>query len=299
MSGHDTNHSEMTLVLGGTGKTGRRVVSRLSALERPVRVGSRTGSPPFDWENRSTWKPALQNVGAAYVNYYPDVAIPGAADEVAAFIDLALQRGVRRLVLLSGRGEEEAQRTEQILQRSSADWTIVRASWFAQNFSESFLVSAVQAGEVALPAGDVPEPFVDVDDIADVSVKALTETGHTGQIYEVTGPRMLTFAEAVREIARATGREIRYTQVSLEEFRSAIAAQGLPGNFVWLLDYLFRTVLDGRNASVTDGVYRALGRQPREFADFARITAATGVWNASSATADVDFVAAGSTIGGT
>jgi len=297
MSGHDKNYSEMTLVLGGTGKTGRRVVTRLAALGRPVRVGSRTGTPPFDWEDRTTWEAALQNVGAAYVNYYPDVAIPGAADEVGEFVDLALQRGVRRLILLSGRGEEEAQHTEQILQRSGADWTIVRASWFAQNFSESFLASAVQAGEVALPAGDVPEPFVDVDDIADVSVKALTEAGHTGQIYEVTGPRMLTFAEAVREIARATGREIRYTQITPEEFKSAVAEQGLRANVVWLLDYLFRTVLDGRNASVTDGVYRALGRQPRDFADFARITAATGVWNASSANADVDFAAAGSTTG--
>jgi uncharacterized protein YbjT (DUF2867 family) len=217
------------------------------------------------------------------VNYVPDVAIPGAADQVGSFVELALRQGVRRLVLLSGRGEDEAQRAERILQGSGADWTIIRASWFAQNFSESFLVDGILAGEVALPAGDVPEPFVDVDDIADVAVAALTEDGHTGQVYEVTGPRMLTFADAVREIANATGREIRYVQVSHDEFKAALNQQALPADIVWLLDYLFRTVLDGRNTYLTDGVQRALWRQPRDFADYARDAAATGVWNAPSA----------------
>jgi uncharacterized protein YbjT (DUF2867 family) len=177
-------------------------------------------------------------------------------------VKLALKHGVQRLVLLSGRGEEEAQRTERLLQSSGADWTIVRASWFAQNFSENYLVSAVQAGEVVLPAGDVPEPFIDADDIADVAVAALTDDRHVGQLYEVTGRRMLTFAEAVREIAAATGREIRYVQISPDEFKAALAEHGLPPDVVWLLDYLFATVLDGRNASVTDGVQRALGHPP-------------------------------------
>jgi uncharacterized protein YbjT (DUF2867 family) len=282
MSANDGNYHETTLVLGGTGKTGSRVARRLAALGRSVRVGSRRGTPPFDWDDEATWERALADVGAAYVSYYPDVAIPGAADRVDSFVKLALKCGVRRLVLLSGRGEDEAQRAERVVQDSGADWTIVRASWFAQNFSESFLVSAVQAGEVVLPVGDIPEPFVDVDDIADVAVAALTEDGHAGQLYEVTGPRMLTFADAVAEIAAATGQEIRYVQISPEAFKMALSEQGLPADLVWLLDYLFATVLDGRNAFVTDGVERVLGRPPRDFSDYARDTAASGVWNAPS-----------------
>ena len=270
-----------TLVVGGTGKTGRRVAARLAARGRPVRVGSRSGQPPFDWEDRATWAPALRDVRAAYVTYYPDLAVPGAADAVRAFVELAVESGVRRLVLLSGRGEDEAQRAEQVVRESRADWTILRCSWFAQNFSENYLVEPVLGGEVVLPAGNVGEPFVDADDIADVAVAALTEDGHAGRLYELTGPRLLTFAEAVAEIAAATGRDIRYVQVSPEEYAAALTQEGVPAEFVWLLNYLFTTVLDGRNAHLTDGVRRALGREPRDFRDYARRTAATGVWTVS------------------
>ncbi len=96
------------------------------------------------------------------------------------------------------------------MQEVSAEWTILRSSFFSQNFSESFFLEPILGGEVALPAGDVPEPFVDAEDIADVAVAALTEDGHAGELYELTGPRLLTFAEAVGEISRATGRKVRY-----------------------------------------------------------------------------------------
>jgi len=280
MSSQTTHHLKPTLILGGTGKTGSRVARRLVDVGLPVRVGSRRGTPPFDWENTATWAPALCDVGAVYITFYPDVAIPGAADTIGSFIQLALAHGVRRLVLLSGRGEDEAQRTERFLQSSDADWTIIRASWFAQNFTEGFLCGAVQSGEVVLPAGSIPEPFIDADDIADVAVAALTEDGHVGQLYEVTGPRMLTFADAVGEIARATGRDICYVQVSQQEFSTTLAEQDLPAEIARLLDYLFTTVLDGLNAFVADGVQRALGRAPRDFADYARDSAAAGAWDA-------------------
>jgi uncharacterized protein YbjT (DUF2867 family) len=291
----DNAHQKTTLVLGGTGKTGHRVAQRLTTRGRPVRLGSRSAEPPFDWEDRATWGPALRNVGAVYITYYPDLAVPGAADAIQSFVELALQHGVRRLVLLSGRGEEEAERAEQILQRSGADWTILRATWFAQNFSESFLRDQVLAGEVALPAGNVPAAFLDADDIADVAVAVLTEDGHVGQLYELTGPRLLTFAEAVQEIATATGREIRYVQVSPEQYASALAEQDVPSEFVWLLNYLFATVLVDANASLADGVRRVLGRAPRDFADYVRDAAATGVWNAASVAERVDFASPGST----
>ena len=274
----ELKHEKAALIVGGTGKTGRRVADRLTARGLPVRVGSRSGQPPFDWNDRATWAPALRGMHAAYVTYYPDLAVPGAADTVGAFADLAVDRGVRRLVLLSGRGEAEAQRAEQRVQESGADWTILRSSWFSQNFSESFFLESVLSGEIAVPAGNVGEPFTDVDDIADAAVAALTEDGHTRQLYELTGPRLLTFAEAAEEIATATGRDIYHVPVTIEHFTAGLADGGVPDDIVDLLAYLFTEVLDGRNAHVTDGVQRALGRQPRDFSDYARAAARTGVW---------------------
>jgi uncharacterized protein YbjT (DUF2867 family) len=186
------------------------------------------------------------------------------------------------LVLLSGRGEEEAQACELIIQRPEIEWSVVRCSWFSQNFSEGEFVDMVLAGEIALPAGDVGEPFVDVDDIADVAVAALSEDGHAGQVYELTGPRLLTFAEAVDEISEAAGRAIQYIQIPHDAFAAGIAEAGLPEDTAWLLNYLFSTVLDGRNASLGDGVQKALGREPRDFADFCRAAATSGVWNPPS-----------------
>jgi uncharacterized protein YbjT (DUF2867 family) len=274
-------HDE-TLILGGTGKTGRRVVERLEARGVPTRVGSRTASPPFDWDDAATWGPALQGVESVYISYFPDLAIPGAVASVSSLVELAVETGVRRLVLLSGRGEDEAQRAEQVVQEADAEWTILRCAWFSQNFSENYLLEPVLAGEVALPAGDVPEPFVDTDDIADVAVAALTEDGHAGRLYELTGPRLLTMEEAVGEIAEATGRDIRFVPVALDEYETVLREAGLPPEWVSFLAYLFREVLNGRNAYLADGVQRALGREPRDFADYARATAASGAWQPSA-----------------
>jgi uncharacterized protein YbjT (DUF2867 family) len=268
-----------TLVLGGTGKTGRRLAARLDAQGVATRIGSRSADPPFDWERIETWAPALRGVDSVYLSYYPNFAVPGALEAVTSFTSLAARRGVRRVVMLSGRGEEEAQRAEQAVQRAGVEWTIVRCAWFAQNFSESYLLEPVLAGEVALPAGNVPEPFVDAEDIADVAAAALTQDGHAGRVYELTGPRSLTFAEAVGEIASATGREIRFVPVSIDDYTSLLVEHGVPAEYVFLLGYLFGEVLDGRNAGLGDGVQRALGREPRDFRDFARETAATGVWD--------------------
>jgi uncharacterized protein YbjT (DUF2867 family) len=272
-----------TLVLGGTGKTGRRIVDRLTARGLPVRVGSRSASVPFDWEDESTWAPALQDVRAAYISYFPDIAIPGAREAVCAFAELALDHGVRRLVLLSGRGEEEAQRSERAVQETGADVTVVRCAWFMQNFSEQdFLVGPILDGEVILPAAEQLDPLIDADDIADVAVAALTNDRHIGETYELTSPRLMTFADAVGEIAAATGRRINYVPVSVEEYAAGAAELGVPEEFVGFLTYLFGEVL-GNNAYVTDDVQRALGRSPRDFGDYVRDTVATGVWTAPTA----------------
>ena len=264
------NEVEMTLVIGATGKTGRRIVDRLVRRGVPVREGSRSGSPKFDWNDRSTWNAALKNVTSLFISYYPDLAVPGAPDDIQALTHLAAQSGVKKVVLLSGRGEEDAQRCEEIVQRSGLDWTIVRCSWFNQNFSENFLRDMIMSGVVTLPVEDVREPFIDVNDIADVAVAALTDAKHSNQLYELTGPELITFADAIQEISKATGREIHYQPITREEFMTGMTSQGLPDPFVQLVDYLFTTVLDGRNAYTCDGVQRALGREPKRFADYSR-----------------------------
>jgi uncharacterized protein YbjT (DUF2867 family) len=267
-----------TLIVGGNGKTGRRVAERMTARGMPVRIGSRSGTPSFDWEDRATWAPALKGVRAAYVTYYPDLALPGAAEAISAFADEALAAGARRLVLLSGRGEPGAQRAEEALKSSGADWTILRCSWFAQNFSESFLLDPILAGYVSLPAGSVREPFVDAEDVADAAVAAFADERHVGQLYELTGPRLLSFAEAVAEIASASGQDIAYRTVAPDDFVAELRVSGVPENVVSLVGLLFTEVLDGRNEYLADGVLRALGRASRDFREYARDTAASGIW---------------------
>ena len=270
--------SKPIVVIGGTGKTGSRVRAMLEQRGLPVRAVSRSTEPRFDWDDTATWARAISGAAALYITFQPDLAVPGAVQAIQLLTSLAKLEGIPRLVLLSGRGEEEAQDAERVLQKSDADWTIVRASWFAQNFSESFLLDSLLAGEVALPVGPVAEPFIDADDIAEIVVKALTEEGHAGEVYEVTGPRLLTFADAVAEIAAATGRPLRYTQVPRDAYADALRNASVPDEFAGLLDYLFTTVLDGRNASTTDTVQRVLGRPARDFSDYVAQTAATGIW---------------------
>lgn len=269
---------ETILILGATGKTGRRIAQRLQAAGRPVRLGSRAASPAFDWEDRSTWAAALEGIYAVYLSFQPDLAVPGALETVRAFTDQAINSGVRKLVLLSGRGEVEAEQAEQVVQASGVDWTILRASWFFQNFSEAHFLEPIQQGELVLPVGTIAEPFIDAEDIAEIAVAALTQPGHSRQLYELTGPRALTFAEAVKEIARETQRDIQFASVPADDYRQALEQAELPAEVIDLVLYLFTTVLDGRNTSVADGVQRALGRPARDFSDYVRRTAATGVW---------------------
>src|SRR6056297_1109175 len=269
------------VVIGATGKTGSRVATRLEARGHAVRRGSRNSATPFDWEAPETWGPALQGVRAAYVTYFPDLAFPGAVEKLESLLETAKDVGVRHLVLLSGRGEHHARLGEEVVRASGTGFTIVRAAWFAQNFSEGYLRDPILAGVLPMPGGDVVEPIIDIDDIADVAVAALTEEGHKGALYEVTGPRPMSFADMAAELSRATGREIRHFPISFEEFHANIAEAG--GTFVAdVFTAIARETLDGRNAHTTDGVMRALGRAPRDFADFARDAAQTGAWTSAA-----------------
>lgn len=277
-----TSVDGITLVLGGSGKTGRRIVQRLQSRGVTTRAASRRSTPAFDWNEPDQWDAVLDGVTAVYISYSPDLAVPGATDAIERFVNLAVSRDVTRLVLLSGRGEEEAQACEKIVQASDVEWTIVRASWFMQNFSEGEFLPMILDGAITLPAADVPEPFIDVNDIADVAVAALTEPGHAYETYEVTGPRMLTFSALAKEISEAVGRNVHFVRIPADAFAHGIAESGAPEEVAWLLNYLFDTVLDGRNAYLGDGVQRALGREPADFAAFARRVADRGVWTTAA-----------------
>jgi uncharacterized protein YbjT (DUF2867 family) len=265
------------LVIGATGKTGRRVAALLETGGHLVRRGSRNSATPFDWEAPETWAPALKGARAAYVTYFPDLAFPGAVEKLESLCETAKDCGLEHLVLLSGRGEHHARLGEEVVRKSGVDFTIVRAAWFAQNFSEGYLRDPILAGVLPMPGGDIAEPIVDIDDIADVAVTALTEDGHKGELYEVTGPRLMTFADMADALSSAIERPIRHIPISFEDFHANIAQVG--GDFVAdVFTAIARETLDGRNAHVTDGVMRALGRSPRDFADFAKSSARAGTW---------------------
>ena len=278
----NTHRNDRYLVIGATGKTGRRVAEKLRGKGLSVRAVSRSTEIVFDWNNQSTWAAALDGITSAYVTYQPDLALPGAVDVIRAFLSTAKKAGVNHVVLLSGRGEEEAEAAEQVLQTSGLDWTVLRASWFMQNFSENYMRDELLLGSLTLPVGPTKEPFIDADDIADVAVAALTETGHRNKLYELTGPELFSFSEAISEIAEATGKELSFNPVSFADYETALREQALPEDVITLLRYLFTELFDGRNASVAHGVQEALGRKPRRFADFARKAAIEGTWEGQS-----------------
>jgi uncharacterized protein YbjT (DUF2867 family) len=208
--------------------------------------------------------------------------VPGSIDAVRELTEYAKNAGVSRLVLLSGRNEGEAERAEEVVKAAGLEWTIVRAAFFAQNFSEGAWLDEVLAGSVSLPVRDVQEPFVDADDIADVVVAALTDDRHVGQLYELTGPRLISFGDAVSEIGAAARRDIGFVLVSIDDYVAALTEYGMPPDFIWLLNHLFTEVL-GSKAQLADGVQRALGREPKDFSDYAREAAATGIWGSANA----------------
>lgn len=268
------------LVIGGTGKTGKRVAERLENLNHQVRIGSRNSDPSFDWNNPATYAPALKGMDSAYITYYPDLAVPGAKEAIALLTKEALKAGLEKVVLLSGKGEKEAEACEEIVATSGLNYTLVRASWFSQNFSESFLLEPVLAGRVALPMPEAEIPFVDADDIAEVVTKVLLDESYNGQTITVTGPRKMTFQEVIKSIALETNREIHFQAISIEEYSQAMKAAGLPDDYVWLFSYLFKEVLGNpENQEVSHDIENVLDREATDFSDYVHKTAASGVWN--------------------
>ncbi len=273
-----------TLVTAGTGKTGRRVAApavgggadgagglALPASRPSTGTTAAPGARPWTgWTPRTSRSPPTSPCRARRRS---SGTSPGARPPPGSGGWFCCRAGASRRPGAPRRPWCEA----------GVPWTVVRASWFSQNFSEGFLRDQVLAGALTLPVDGVPEPFVDVEDVADVAVAALTGDGHAGRVYEVTGPRALTFAEAAGEIARASGRPLQLVTIPVDAFAEGMAAAGEPPEAVALVRYLFTEVLDGRNAAPADGVRQALGRPPRDFAAYARAAAEAGAWAAQAA----------------
>jgi uncharacterized protein YbjT (DUF2867 family) len=260
------------LVLGGTGKTGRRVARQLAERGRTARVASRSGAHHFDWHDKDTWASAVDGVGAVYV---VDEQSDRSAELLAEFAALGVRQGVDRFVLLSARlmdlwvDDESMFGAERAVQHSGVGWTILRPAWFSQNFSEDPILSVdIDEGEVVLPDWTGTEPFIDAEDIAAVAVAALTEKGHDGEIYPISGPRLMTFGDCVQEIAEGSGREIRQVRASPQEYVAHLSRRGYPEGFADFMNRIFDAIRAGECAYLSDGVQRVLGREPRDFAQY-------------------------------
>lgn len=270
--------NETIAIVGATGKTGARVSSQLQERGYLTRGLSRSGEYHFDWADRGSWRNALEGLDTAYVTYYPDLAVPQAEEDIRAFVELSKSLGLKHLVLLSGRGEEGAQKAEEVVKTSGLDWNIVRASWFMQNFSESFMLDGLKAGQLVLPEPKATEPFIDVNDIVDVAVASLTRSDLRNQVLEITGPELLSFNQCVQLISEASQREIGFQTAPIDAYLEGAKSQGLPEDIAWLINELFVNVLDGRNESTTDTVQKILGRPARSFQKYVESVSHTGVW---------------------
>ncbi|HEX6346208.1 NAD(P)H-binding protein [Umezawaea sp.] len=274
--------NDTTLVLGATGKTGRRLAARLRLRGTPVRAASRSSRTPFDWSDPGGWDDALRGAAVAYV---VPPRVPGPVHEFVARAEAA---GVRRLVLLSGRGADtwgdspfglDMRSAEDAVRASALEWTVLRSSNFAQNFDEDVFHAPLVAGELALPSGSVPEPFIDVEDVADAAAAVIGEPGrHAGAVYELTGPRGITFGEAVEMISRASGLPIAYRRISPDEYTAALVAQGVGQEDAHHVAEMFVLMERGLIAATTDDLATVLGRAPRTFEDYVVRAAAAGAW---------------------
>lgn len=261
---------EKVLVIGATGKTGSRVCQLLSEVLPPekIKAASRQSDTHFDWSSPTSWVQALDGVSHVYLTYFPDLAVPSSIIHINDFCQLAKKQNVKHITLLSGRGEPAAQQCEDIVINSGMNWTIVRASWFNQNFSDGFFKNFIDAGQINLPVTDVKEPFIDADDIAEIVTKSLITDEHINALYEITGPELLTFNDIATLFSETLGKPVTFSSITSEEFNSTMSAAQVPEEVTSLLGFLFTEVLDGRNQYITNGVEKALGRKPKSFKEY-------------------------------
>jgi len=275
------------LVLGASGKSGRRLVPLLENRGVTVRRASRTGlagNTLFDWNQPETHAAALAGTDAVYLIVADPAVDPDAL--VGPFLQRARAAGVRRIVAVSSLGvtfpEEPVDsprlKLERLIAESGIDWTMLRPGGFNQNFSEGFLLPGIQAGMVVSATGDGKVGFVDAEDIAAVAAEAMTGTGHAGQSYALTGPDLLGFADAAAIISAAAGRPIGHRPLSAEQLGEILQGAGLPSASAAIVLRDQIAISNGHAAVVTDLVETLTGRAARTFRDFA--TAAAVTWQA-------------------
>lgn len=278
-----SNGETPVVVIGGTGKTGRRVASRLTERAVAVRPVSRSTPVRFDWDAPDTWDAALEGASAVYITYSPDLAFPGAGQQVTALAEMLRERAVSRVVLLSGRGEEGALASERALLAAVPTASVVRCSFFTQNFTEGPFLPGVLEGLIALPVSPrIAEPFLDVDDLADVVVTVLADGTHRGEVLELTGPEALTFPEVMRVLQRETGVTAEFQEISETEYVQGVIAAGYPDEVAQGLAELFTEVLDGRNRQTTATVEHVLGRPATTVDVTFRLAAGSGCFDSGS-----------------
>jgi uncharacterized protein YbjT (DUF2867 family) len=280
------------LILGGTGKTGRRLAAALREAGAPARTAARRGADvAFDWDDAASREAAL--AGADRVYLVPPAGRLDHAPLVRAFLDQAAAAGVRHVTALSAFGvnhapDETPLRAMELAlaARDDLGWSVVRPTWFMQNLTEGFMQPQIAAGTLALPAGDGAEAFIDAQDIAAVAAATLLDpAAHAGRAYDITGPEALTHTQVVERIAAATGREVRYVDADRAAWVAGATDAGLPADYAEVLAGLFDLIRDGHGSRPTSTVREVTGREPRSLEDFVADAAAAGAWDAAPAPA--------------
>ncbi len=278
--------NDTVLVLGATGKTGRRLAEQLRAAGAPVRTAARKGADVrFDWDDAGTHDAALAGVRAVYL--VPPALRLDHAPTVAAFLDRAEAAGVQHVTVLSARGvdlapPEAAMRAVEldVQARTALTSSILRPSWFMQNFDESFFQPTIAAaGVLPVPTGDGPEAFVHVHDIAAVAAATLLDpAAHAGRDYAPTGPQALSFGQVAERIGATIGRPVRHVDVPREAWIAEAVAGGLPADYADLLAGLFDIIKAGHGAVPNDDVLRVTGQPARSLEDYLAEPGVAAAW---------------------
>lgn len=265
------------LLIGGTGKVGRRLESALRRRGHRVRIASRrAGDVEFDWAEPETYDRAVAGVEAMFI------IGPGSATDWSPLLrDLlarAAEAGVHRAVLLSARGVEfhpggAVDRAEHALREGPVPWVILRPSHFAQNFTEAMFVPV--DGMVRAPVGDGAEPFVDVEDVAEVAASLLTDPSFEHEVVEISGPEAVDFSSAVSHLGEAAGRRFAFVDEPPDQHVERLRAAGTPEGYIAWRMAMLGGIRSGDDAYLSDGVRRVLGRPAISFPEWATREAGT------------------------
>lgn len=252
----------MLFVMGASGRVGGALVRALDGRLPLRRAGRGPGEVPFDLLDPATFDATLDGVTSVFLMRPPQIA-SGAA--FRPFLDACAARGIARMAVLSVKGAETNRvlphhGMEQEVMRRGFDWTMLRPSDFMQNLETVHRDDIRKRGRIAVPAGKGASAFIDVEDVGAVAAKVLTEDGHGGIVYTLTGPEALTFAQVARIMSEVLGRPITYAPPWIAQFIARRRAEGTPLGMALVMTALYSVQRFGGAAEVTDDVPRLLGR---------------------------------------